>query len=181
MNGQVVGPGGAASNTQRRDAGTRQRVFLAAPMSGFDSDHEYRRHRDVMDTVSRRLESNPRVESVYFAGRNILSVNDFSDAGDAFVRDLQALVDCDLFIFYYPTAVRSSVLVEVGIAIGRGKPILLACRRKDDLVFLLRSASDHSGQYGIPPIEIWEWGSDVVDVNALTARISSKLGPDLPT
>jgi nucleoside 2-deoxyribosyltransferase len=132
-------------------------IFLAAPMSGFSSDAEYRQHRDIVNQACDLIERSGH--SVYFAGRSIASQADFTIAGEAFRHDYSHLVDCDFFALYYPVPVRSSVLVEAGMAIGLGKPCLLVAQRTDDLVYLLRQASESSGLLGVPPIEIKEFGT----------------------
>jgi hypothetical protein len=148
------------------------RIFLAAPMSAFSSDDEYRLHREIVGKVCDHLERSGQA-SVYFAGRAIAGASDFDDPKAAFLADFQALVECDLFVLYYPAPIRSSVLVEVGMAIGRGKPSLLVPARRDDLVFLLKQA-ENSGGLGneIPPILIREFGDAKPSFERLAAFIS---------
>jgi len=133
------------------------RIFLAAPMSAFSSDEEYRLHREIVGRVCDYLERDGETK-VYFAGRAIAGATDFDDPKAAFLADFHALIDCDLFVLYYPAPIRSSVLVEVGMAIGRGKPCLLVPARRDDLVFLLKQAENDEGAGEIPPIVIREFG-----------------------
>lgn len=138
----------------KENAGVR--IFLAAPMSAFASDAEYKIHREVVGRVCDHLEKNGDV-SVYFAGRAIAGASDFDDPHAAFLTDFHALIDCDLFVLYYPGPIRSSVLVEVGMAIGRRKPCLLVPAKRDDLVFLLKQAENEGGLGEIPPIVIREF------------------------
>ena len=156
----------------RRGAGVR--VFLAAPMSGFDSDTEYKEHRLIVNETCERLEQGI-VESVYFAGRDISSKSDFTKESDAFRSDFNALLNCDLFVLYYPKPVRSSVLVEAGMAIGSRKPCLFVAPHADDLVYLLRNAEEASGTSGIPPIAIRKFGAEAPSAKRLTDFIVETL------
>jgi hypothetical protein len=137
---------------------TTVRIFLAAPMSAFASDAEYQLHRDIVGRVCDHLE-NTQAVSIYFAGRQIAGAAGFDDPKAAFHADFRALAACDLFVLYYPAPIRSSVLVEAGMAIGRGKPCLLVPARREDLVFLLQQAENKSGDGEIPPILIREFGA----------------------
>jgi len=150
------------------------RIFVAAPMSAFASDAEYAQHRDVVNWLCARLEQNDGV-SVYFAGRAIDGAAGFDDPKQAFLADFDALVKCDLFVLYYPLPVRSSVLVELGIAIGRRKPCLLLPARRADLVFLLQQAENKSGHGEIPPILIREFGEQGPSVERLAGFVGEAM------
>lgn len=150
------------------------RIFLAAPMSAFASDVEYKLHRDLVGRVCEHLEKDGDV-SLYFAGRQIAEASDFDDPKAAFRADFRALVECDLFVLYYPAPIRSSVLVEVGMAIGRNKPCLLAPAHRDDLVFLLKQAENEVGSDDIPPIIIREFGANAPSFERLTAFIAEAM------
>jgi hypothetical protein len=150
------------------------RIFLAAPMSAFASDEEYRLHREIVGRVCEHLERDGGV-SVYFAGRHISESAGFDDPAAAFRADFDALITCDLFVLYYPGPIRSSVLVEVGMAIGRGKPCLIVPARRDDLVFLLKQAENETGMGEIPPIVIREFGAAAPTFEALADFIAEAL------
>jgi hypothetical protein len=153
---------------------TGVRIFLAAPMSAFASDAEYKLHREIVGRVCDHLEKGGDA-SVYFAGRAIAGASDFDNPQAAFLTDFNALVDCDLFVLYYPGPIRSSVLVEVGMAIGRGKPCLLMPAKRDDLVFLLKQAENDGGLGEIPPIVIREFGAGGPSYEQLTTFITEAM------
>jgi hypothetical protein len=150
------------------------RIFVAAPMSAFASDADYAQHRYVVNWLCARLEQDDGV-SVYFAGRAIDGAAGFDDPKKAFLADFDALVKCDLFVLYYPAPVRSSVLVELGIAIGRGKPSLLLPARRKDLVFLLQQAENKSGHGEIPPIIVREFGEQGPSVERLAGFVGEAM------
>ena len=161
---------------KRADHGSERliRIFVAVPMSVFASDAEYALHRDIVNQLCIGLEEAGNV-SVYFAGRAIDGASGFDDPKHAFLADFDALVRCDLFVLYYPAPVRSSVLVELGIAIGRRKPCLLAPARREDLVFLLQQAENKSGHGEIPPILIREFGEQGPSVERLAAFVAEAI------
>lgn len=150
------------------------RIFIAAPMSVFASEAEYVLHRDIVNRVCEDLERSGDV-SVYFAGRKIAGTSGFDDPQHAFRADFEALAACDLFVLYYPVPVRSSVLVETGMAIGRRKPCLLVPARRDDLVFLLKQAESAQGWDEIPPIIVREFGDQAPSFERLSGFVAEAL------
>jgi hypothetical protein len=146
------------------------RIFVAAPMSGYGSDDLYKLHLKVVLHICSELEAQSCVEQVYFAGRDIQSIAGFTNPTDAFKHDYRALKQCDLFLMYYPTPVRSSVLVEAGIALGLGKRSFYACPTKEVLPYLLVNASSLSGVDGFPSIALWEWKDKQPDAQTISQR-----------
>jgi hypothetical protein len=153
--------------TEANAAGNGMRIFLAAPMSGYGSDKMYKSQLKLVLQICNLLEKNSCVESVYFAGRNIGSISDFTDPQDAFRMDYGELQRCDFFILYYPAPVRSSVLVEAGIALGLQKISFYTCQKRSVLPYLLVNAATSSGSPGFPSIGIWEWEHQQPDAEAL--------------
>jgi hypothetical protein len=146
------------------------KVFVAAPMSGYGSDDLYKSHLRFVQQICAELERRSCVEHVYFAGRHIESIAGFSNPTDAFRQDYTELRRCDLFLMYYPAPVRSSVLVEAGIAIGLGKASFFACSTKKELPYLLVNAAKLSGSDSIPSIALWEWKSERPDARVIVEQ-----------
>lgn len=164
-----------ANWSSRRDERNVVRLFIAAPMSAFESQAIYEIHRKRVLAVCDLLEALPDGASAYFAGRDVASTASFNEPTEALRADFTALRDCDIFVLYYPGPVRSSVLVEAGIAIGLRKHCFLACRQVSDLPYLLSNASSVGESVGLPRIDIWEWDSEFVDPSIFVRRIVSAL------
>ncbi len=132
-------------------------VFLAAPMSAYSNDREYREGRDEVLALIEALKAKFGFREVYFAGQDVASVERFSSNDAALAQDMAALRASRAFCLLYPARLASSVLVEVGYAMALGIPCVLLTRRRGDLPFLLIDAEKRAIE-GIPPIRIVEYG-----------------------
>lgn len=133
------------------------RVFLAAPMSGFETSQDYETHRFEVLRILSSLRSLDSVESVYYAGETIDSTGKFDSSKDAFTLDLRNIEQCNIFVLLYPFKVLTSALVEVGIALGLGKPTCIVVNDRSDLPYMLREAEQrHSAINFVKPIKIFE-------------------------
>jgi hypothetical protein len=151
------------------------RIFIAAPMSGFSSEEDYIFHREKVLAICENLEANRAISSVYFAGRRLSHASTFDDPKEAMRLDFMALKGCSLFVLYYPSPIRSSVLVEAGIAIGFQKSCFFACRQLSDLPYLLRNTAESDRVTGIPRIDVWEWNSQQVDPDKFAKTVLEAL------
>lgn len=120
-------------------------VFLAVPMSA--SRTKYKSHRTRALDLVHTLEAKGL--SVYFAGREITSIDDFDDHQIAFIANLDHLKTSRQFVLYLPRALQgqtpSSVWVELGVAIGRELPCTLLVPDKTSLPYIIsRSLEDHT-------------------------------------
>lgn len=131
------------SEATQINAMSEQRLFVAAPMSGFSSEDEYAVHRQDTTSLVASLRREPSVESVYYAGENTSTAAEFMDSKSAFLADMAALNCASAFIFLYPVKVLTSALVEVGVAIGQRKPVCIIVNQTSDLPYLLREVESH--------------------------------------
>lgn len=138
------------------------KAFIAAPMSGFGSDHEYKESRKIVLSLVEHLCSKYGAsdENIYYAGKSISSQSEFDDATLALEADLGALDASEIFILYYPRKIASSVLVEAGYALARKKPMLLLPKNAGDLPYFFKQAHDASRKGRIPIVEICEYGEE---------------------
>lgn len=118
------------------------KLFVAAPMSGFDTVEAYQAHRDETLELVEHLENLPETASVYYAGRDIPSSGEFSGPNKALMLDLGGLIDSDAMIMLYPTKVVSGALIEVGIAIGKKIPVLIVVKDRADLPYMFREVDE---------------------------------------
>jgi hypothetical protein len=113
-------------------------VFVGAPMASIGNDIDYAVHRDGMINIIDAIEiCCDRVEC-YWAGKNIAREKDFHGEQTALSIDLSELKSSSACVFVYMEKIVSSVIVEIGYAIALNKKIIIFCRNKDDLPYLLR-------------------------------------------
>lgn len=138
------------------------KAFIAAPMSGMNSNSAYEESRRVVLSLVGHLceHFGLRYEDVYYAGKSVSSQQDFNDVSLALEADLKALDEADVFLLYYPVKVASSVLVEAGYALARNKPMILLPKDAKDLPYFFKQASDASCEGKIPSVKIYEYHDD---------------------
>jgi hypothetical protein len=143
---------------------TRFDVFIATPMSAFDSDEDYKNHRELIMYILKILRKDGL--SVYFAGEGIASFGAFSGE-NAFALDIQALENSANFYLIMPCKVYSSVLVELGYALGLRKPCTIFVRDKEDLPYVMRDP-DFSTLRNFPPTRVFTYNDDRDLITQLT-------------
>jgi len=124
-------------------------VFLSAPMAGLRSAAKYRAFRAEMLTVVAALESCGL--TVFFAGRDLESPDQFDEQDASVVRDIEALNASRYMLMIYPERVVSSVLVEAGYALAKGMKAVYFVRDVKHLPFLLRHLDR------VHPLKIYEY------------------------
>lgn len=149
-------------------------LFLSTPMSGLRDEQEYRSHRQFVLEVAEVLCKDLGVERIYFAGREVTSIQGFDAGDDALRSDLEALRESRVLCLVYPRRLVSSVLIEVGMALALGKPCLLFVRRREDLPYLLISAEKLAGRDGLPVVRIVEY-QNPEDLKRLLREAGAKL------
>jgi hypothetical protein len=132
-------------------------VFIAAPMSGFDSNKDYEESRKIILDLIDHLKKQHTFSDIYYAGSQISSRSQFTSHNLAMKVDLDALRRSALFILLYPEKLISSVLVEAGYAMACRTPMLLMVKNRGDLPYFFREAEQISGDETLPPIEIQEY------------------------
>lgn len=116
-------------------------VFVGTAMAAVGAPEDYQlRMRDALRVVA-ALESIPSISRVYFAAREIETMQDFAPSDKALSDDLEALRASRNFLLYYPSREATSAIYEAGWALVLGKPSVYLVRSTADLPFLLREAS----------------------------------------
>lgn len=128
-------------------------VFVAAAMAGNKDEQGYVETRaDVLALID-SLKRDCGFSSVFFAGEDIESKDDFDPKTLALEGDLECLRQSKYFILYYPERVTTSALYEAGMALILGKPAIYLVRDDKDLPFLLGNANQ---AFSIPLVRIEE-------------------------
>jgi nucleoside 2-deoxyribosyltransferase len=98
--------------------------------------------RNAVLALIETLKTKCGCSSVFYAGTNILSKDNFEPNAVALQDDLEAMRKRKNFIMYYPKRIASSVLYEAGWALMLGKPsiYIIGDRDNESLPFLLNDA-----------------------------------------
>jgi hypothetical protein len=140
-------------------------AFISAPMAAYQSDPKlYQRSRSDIRKLVKGLESGLPRRKVFYAGEQLPSIKAFEAADLSLDTDLAALRESRCCILIYPQELASSALVEVGVAIGLRKPVVIHVLDGVSLPFLLQHEQGDSETHG--PIHIYKYAnfSDILQV-----------------
>lgn len=130
-----------------------KRVFIAAPMSGFEDEAQFRQNRFSVLEMIEHMSNEYKPSDVYYAGKDIPNSTKFSGSSNALDRDIGELSHSDVFVLVYPRPVRSGVLVEAGYAIAAKMPTIIIVSSREHLPYMLKNA-DKASFDDLPPIAI---------------------------
>lgn len=116
-------------------------VFVAAAMAGHNGDAEYTENRNTVLAMIEVLKQRCGFDSVFYAGMNMATMEDFDPEELALRKDMAALRESRYFILFYPKKIVSSVIYEAGWALILGKPSIYIVGDDQDLPFLMQEAS----------------------------------------
>ncbi len=99
------------------------KIFVAVPISGFNSETEYQFFREsVMKLIS---ELRNRSFSVHSEIEEINDQNDYDSPEQSVRHDFEMIKVSDIFVLLYPKRIQSSALIELGYAFAINKPIVI--------------------------------------------------------
>ena len=115
-------------------------VFLAMAMAGLDTEEQYQNYRTQALTIEKWLQDYCGLRSVFYAGHNLKTKQEFEAEDVSLSEDLEALRRSKYFMLVYPERIVSSVLFEAGLAVALGKPSVYFIRDRRNLPFLMKQA-----------------------------------------
>ncbi|HSI65281.1 MAG TPA: toll/interleukin-1 receptor domain-containing protein [Candidatus Saccharimonadia bacterium] len=127
------------------------RTFLGSPMASTKSEDEYKHVREMMLELRKALLKHSGTREVYYPAEAKENKTAFDGKKSALKNDFKILKECENFVFYYPTAVPSSVLLEIGYAIALSRKIVIFTTSRENLPFMLQEADK-----AVPNLDIYE-------------------------
>jgi len=116
-------------------------VFISVPMTSVTAE-EYPELRKNILLLARELKKKSGFERVYTAVERIKTIESVEPSAISVRKDLDALEKSKFFVMVYPSAVRSSALIEAGYALAQHKPSVYLYRNEADLPFMLRRVGE---------------------------------------
>jgi len=99
------------------------KIFLATPILAFNSNEELQQYKtEVRDLVSLLTAEGYEVFSEICT---VSTSADYDSPADALKIDMAEIEKADAFIIHYPKPMATSALIELGMAIGFKKKILI--------------------------------------------------------
>ncbi len=115
-------------------------LFISTPMSSFPTNEGLIENNRIIELVLQSLGTNFNLSTVHCPAKSIISEDGFNDKETAIVEDLRKLQQSEYFLCIYPIRSISSVLVEIGYAISKGKKSIIIVKDRSDLPYLLQEA-----------------------------------------
>ena len=116
------------------------KIFLAAPISSFKDEVQYKKNRENLLYFIRKLNNG---FDVYSEILNIGSLESYDEPGQSAIKDFSKISEADIFIIYHPMNIQTSTLIELGYAIAKQKKIIIIAEL-DALPYLALGLSKYS-------------------------------------
>lgn len=123
------------------------KIFLAAPISSFKDEAEYRRNRENLLNLINKLSVKFQV---YSEISNIGSLASYDEPGESAIKDFNEISESDVFIIYHPMNMQTSTLIELGYAVAKEKKVIVI-GKTDILPYLALGLSKYSSDIKIIP------------------------------
>jgi len=140
------------------------KVFIGSPMASID-ESAYRETRENMLLLKEAIISYCQLSDVYYPGETIAHRKNFDGKQKALAEDFKVLKECEYYVFYYPDRVASSILIEIGYAIGLCKKTLIFTRDRGNLPFMLQEVDKAISNIKIYEFESFEEVLETVERN----------------
>ncbi len=131
-------------------------LFISSPMAGFKDAEKLRLNSDFIDDVYTTIAEHYNFDYVICPAKGISSSDSFNDKEVAIVSDLRKLQRVEFFLCFYPEPLISSVLVEIGYSLSKGKKCVIIVKNREHLPFILQEADKRVNNFKIYVIDKWE-------------------------
>lgn len=123
------------------------KIFLAAPISGFKDEVQYKKNRENLLNLINKLSTKFQV---YSEISNIGSLASYDEPGESAIKDFGKICESDIFIIYHPMNMQTSTLIELGYAVAKEKKIIIIASPKT-LPYLALGLSKYNSNIKIIP------------------------------
>lgn len=111
----------------------KQKIFLAAPISGFQDEHQYTIYRENVLSLISLLSDRYDICSEI---QNISKTESYDTPEESLEKDFSEIEKADIFMLLHPMRMQTSSLIELGYACALKKKLLIV-GRKEDLPYLV--------------------------------------------
>lgn len=115
------------------------RIFMAAPISGFLIEAEYQEYRKKVLKLISYLRDNGY--EVYSELERVSGSEDYDSPGESVAADFRSIRENDYFLLLHPARMQTSSLIEFGYACAYDKKIVAVGKRGDFPYFILGYAA----------------------------------------
>lgn len=123
------------------------KIFLAAPISGFKDEIDYKKNRNNILDLINELSDKFEIYSEIF---NISSLTSYDEPGESAIKDFNKISESDIFMMYHPIKMQTSTLIELGYAVAKDKKIIIISNPQE-LPYLALGLSKYNSGIKIVP------------------------------
>ncbi len=105
-----------------------KKVFLSAPISGFDNQNEYASFRQSLSQLVDELKKEFQLISEI---EEIKNCTDYETPEQSAEKDFCEIRNADVFLLIHPKKMQTSALIELGYAFAYSKKIVIVGNRND--------------------------------------------------
>jgi nucleoside 2-deoxyribosyltransferase len=104
------------------------KIFLAAPISGFDNIDEYKEYRNRVILLIKELR---KLFCVCSELEKVDNIETYDSPEKSVKKDFQAIEDSDVFLLLHPHKMQTSSFIELGYAYALNKKILIIAEKEE--------------------------------------------------
>lgn len=124
------------------------KLFIAAPISGFETLKEYEDYRaEVVDFINDLKSAREDIE-IFCELLRVKDEDDYMTPEKSCEEDFGAIEKSDMFLLFHPRKAQTSALMELGYAYAKGKKIIIV-GQEDDLPYMARGLKAQIVEIGL--------------------------------
>ena len=132
-------------------------LFVSAPMDALADDGTRVSIRDEVIGILETLKKECALSRVFYAGYQAARSEDFDLPVIALRKNIQRIRASARMMLIYPENVPTSCLIEVGMALGLGKPSVWFVKKGVKLPFLMRGVKGSMRIQGVGDLSVYEF------------------------
>lgn len=114
------------------------KIFLSTPIAGFGDELEYKRYRQWLLEIRKKLCEKYGAKNVVAAFFSAKDYDSYDSPSKSAKEDITEIKSCDVFVMFYPQKKATSALVELGYALAKSKKILIVSPEIDILPYMVQ-------------------------------------------
>ena len=104
------------------------KIFLAAPISAFDDENEYRKYRNIILSLILSLRQDEF--DVYSEVEHVTEKSNYDSPAQSVKDDFEKIKKSDVFLLFHPKKAQTSALIELGYAYAMQKKVIIISRKE---------------------------------------------------
>lgn len=130
-----------------------KKMFVAAPISGFETLEEYEAYRSKMVAFLEDLKKSNSEFEIFCELLRVKNEDDYMTPEKSCEEDFGAIDECEIFLLFHPVKAQTSALMELGYAYAKGKKIIIV-GEEDNLPYMAKGLDAQIVEIGVEDSDI---------------------------